>query len=41
MSKDIDEPLELARKIVGLVARAKRKICVTLMQYNVNKTEKS
>ena len=39
MSKDIDEQLELAHKVINVVDRAKRKICVTLLRYNVDKPE--
>ena len=38
-SKDIDEQLKLAHKVVDVVARANRKICVTLLRYNVDKPE--
>ena len=41
MSEEMDELLELAHKIVDVVDRANRKICVTLIRYNVNKTESS
>ena len=41
MSKDMDEQLKLAHKFVDGVDRANRKICVTLLRYNVNKTESS
>ena len=41
MPKDLDEQLELAHKVVDVVDRANRKICVTLMRYNVNKPESS
>ena len=37
MSKDMDEQLKLAHKVVDVVDRAKRKICVTLLCYNVDK----
>ena len=36
-SKDMDEQLKLAHKIVELVDRANKKICVTLLRYNVDK----
>ena len=39
MSKDIDEQLKLAHKVVDVVDRASRKICVTLLRYNVDKPE--
>ena len=41
MSKDMDEQLKLAHKIVDIVDRANRKICVTLLRYNVDKPESS
>ena len=41
MSKDMDEQLKLAHKVVDVVDRAKRKICVTLLRYNVDKPESS
>ena len=41
MSKDVDEQLKLAHKVVGVVDRANRKICVTLLRYNVGKPESS
>ena len=34
-SKDMDEQLKLAHKAVDIVDRANRKICVTLLRYNV------
>ena len=37
MSKDMDEQLKLARKVVDVVDRANRKICVTLLRYKVDK----
>ena len=37
MSKDLDEQLKLAHKVVDVVDRANRKICVTLLRYNVDK----
>ena len=39
MSKDMDEQFKLAHKVIDVVDRAKRKICVTLLRYNVNKHE--
>ena len=39
MSEDTDEQLKLAHKIVDVVDRANRKICVTLLRYNVDKPE--
>ena len=41
MSKDMDEQLKLAHKVVDVVDRANRKICVTLLRYNVDKPESS
>ena len=41
MSKDMDEQLNLAYKVVDVVDRGNRKICVTLLQYNVDKSESS
>ena len=41
MSKDMDEQLKVAHKVVDIVDRANRKICVTLLRYNVDKPESS
>ena len=41
MSKDMDEQLKLAHKVVDIVNRANRKICVTLLRYNMDKPESS
>ena len=41
MSKDMDEHLKLALKIVDVVDRANRNICVTVLRYNVDKPESS
>ena len=41
MSRDMDEQLKLAQKVVGVVDRTNRKICVTLLRYNVDKPESS
>ena len=41
MSKDVDEQLKLAHKVFDVVDRANRKICVTLLRYNVDKPESS
>ena len=41
MSKDMDEQLKLAHKVVDVVDRTNRKICVTLLRYNVDKPESS
>ena len=35
MSKDMDEQLKLAHKVVDVADRANRKVCVTLLRYNV------
>ena len=39
LSKDMDEQLKLSHKVVGVVDRANRKICVTLLRYSVVKPE--
>ena len=39
MSNDTDEQHKLAHKVVDVVDRANRKICVTLLRYNVDKPE--
>ena len=39
--KDMDEQLELAHKTIDVVDRANRKICVSLLRYNVGKPESS
>ena len=39
MSKDMDEKLKLAHKVVEVVDRANRKIYVTLLRYDVKKPE--
>ena len=41
MSKDMDEQLKLADKVVDVVDRANRKICVTLLRHSVDKPESS
>ena len=41
MSKDMDEQLKLAHKVVEVVDRANRKICMSLLRYNVDKLEGS
>ena len=41
MSKDMDQQLKLAHKVVDVVDRTSRKICVTLLRYNVAKPESS
>ena len=40
-SKDMDEQLKLAHKVVDVVERANGKICVTPLRYNVDKPESS
>ena len=40
MSRDMDEQLKLAHKVVDVVDRTNRKICVTLLRYNVDKAER-
>ena len=40
MSKDMDEQIKLAHKVVG-IDRANRKICLTLLRYNVDKSQSS
>ena len=37
----MDEQLKLAHKVVDVVDRANKKICVTLLRYNVDKLERS
>ena len=39
MSKDMEEQLELAHRVVDVVDRSNRKICVTLLRYNNDKPE--
>ena len=41
MSKDMDEQLKLADTVVDVMDRTNRKICVTLLRYNVGKPESS
>ena len=41
MSKDMDEQLKLAHKVVDVVVRANRNICVTLLGYTLDKPESS
>ena len=36
MSMDMDEQLKLAHKVVDVVDRANRKICVTLLRYHLS-----
>ena len=39
MSEDMDEQLELAHNVVDVMDRPDRKICATLLRYNVDKPE--
>ena len=41
LSKDIEEHIKLAHKVVDVVDRANRKICVTLLRCTVDKPENS
>ena len=41
MSREMDEKLKLAHKVVDVVDRTNRKICVTLLRYNVDNPERS
>ena len=41
LPKDTDEQLKLAHKVVDVVDRANRMICVTLLRYSVDKPESS
>ena len=41
MSNNIDEQLKLDHKVVELVERVNKKICVTLLRYNVETPESS
>ena len=41
MSKDMEEKLKLAHKVVDVVNRANKMNCVTLLRYNVDKLESS
>ena len=41
MSEDMDEQLKLAYRVVDVVDRANGKICVTLVWYNMDKSEGS
>ena len=41
ITKDLDEQLKLAHKVVDIVDRANKKICVTLLQYIEDKPENS
>ena len=39
MSRDMNEQLKLAHKVVDVMDRTNRKICVTLLRYNVDEPE--
>ena len=41
MSKDMNEQLKLAHKVVDVVDQLNKKICETLLRYNVEKPENS
>ena len=41
LSKNIDEHLKLAHKVIDEVDRGETKICVTLLRYSVDKPESS
>ena len=41
VSKDMYEQRKLAQKVLNVVDRANKKICVTLLRYNVDKLESS
>ena len=41
MFRDMNEQLKLAHKVVDVVDRTKRNVCVTLLRYNVDKPESS
>ena len=41
ISTDMDELLKLVHKVIDIVDRANRKICVTLLRYNVEKPKSS
>ena len=41
MSRDMDEQLKLAHKVIDVVDRANKKICVTLLRHNMDKPESS
>ena len=41
MFRDMDEQLKLAHKVVDVMDRANRMICVTLLRYNVDQLESS
>ena len=41
LAKDMEEQLKLTHKVVEVVDRSQRKICVTMLHYNVEKPETS
>ena len=41
LSKDMEEQLKLVHKVIDVVDRPNRKICVTLLRYNVDNLETS
>ena len=41
LAKDMEEPLKLTHKVVEVVVRPHRKICVTILRDNVEKPETS
>ena len=41
LAKDMEEQLKLIHKVVEVVDRPHRKICVTMLRYNVEKPETS
>ena len=41
LSKDMEEPLKLVHKVIDVVDRPKRRICVTLLRYKVDNPETS
>ena len=41
VSRDMDEQIKLAHKVVDVVDRSNKKICVTLLRYNVDKPDSS
>ena len=41
LSKDMDEQLKLVHKVIDVVDRANRKICVTLLRYKVDNPDTS
>ena len=41
LSKDMEEQLKLVHKVVDIVGRPNRKICVTLLRYKVDNPETS